>query len=390
MDLLLWRWSTTAQITSALMIAVFFVVMARSVRRVEMRLWVGAWLANLGALLVTSVYWLFQPKSPAVFTAIGGGYFLGKTIFIVLLGAGAWRFVRQRPSVVISRVIVAGVIMFSVVASLTVATIDGIGVTESAVMGGFLGACAVILLLKRIPGAGWLAAGFAIRAVLAAVETLAYAHLVPASLVSPSALSHFLASTSSLDTGAEWVIALGCVLILYRSIQRELTQSNSDLIAAQAVLQELVDRDTLTGLANRRALPGVLREVFSTGATILFFDLNDFKKINDSYGHQMGDECLRRFARVLQTSFRPDDHVIRYGGDEFVVVAPSADPSQVVGHIERLRERLKFDRADGPRIQFSVGHAYLPVHGEPEAALQAADEAMYREKGLTTGSIRPI
>ena len=177
MDLLLWRWSTTAQITSALMIAVFFVVMARSVRRVEMRLWVGAWLANLGALLVTSVYWLFQPKSPAVFTAIGGGYFLGKTIFIVLLGAGAWRFVRQRPSVVISRVIVAGPILFSVVASLTVATIDGIGVTESAVMGGFLGACAVILLLKRIPGAGWLAAGFAIRAVLAAIETLAYAHL---------------------------------------------------------------------------------------------------------------------------------------------------------------------------------------------------------------------
>jgi hypothetical protein len=51
---------------------------------------------------------------------------------------------------------------------------------------------------------------------------------------------------------------------------------------------------------------------------------------------------------------------------------------------------LKFDRADGPPIRFSVGYAYLPVHGEPEAALQAADEAMYREKGLKTSRMRTI
>jgi diguanylate cyclase (GGDEF)-like protein len=390
MELLLWRWSTTAQITSALMIAVFFVVLARSVRRVEMRLWVGAWLANLGALIVTIVFWYFQPWSPAAFATICGAYFLGKTMFLVLLGGGAWRFVRQQPSGVMSRVVVACVILFSVVAAFMVDSVDDLGVTQSAVMAWFLGACAVVLLLKRIPGSGWLAAGFGIRAALAAVETVAYARVVPTRLVSKSAADIFLASTSSLDTGAEWVIALGCVLILYRTIQRELTQSNSDLIATQEVLQELVDRDTLTGLANRRALPGVLREVFSTGATILFFDLNDFKKINDSYGHQMGDECLKRFARVLQASFRPDDHVIRYAGDEFVVVAPSAEPSQILGHIERLRERLKFERADGPAIRFSAGHAYLPVHGEPEATLRAADEAMYREKALKTSGMRTL
>lgn len=388
MELLLWRWSTTAQITSALMIAVFFVVMARSVGRVEMRPWVGAWLANLAALLVTIVFWFFQPDSQAVSIVIRAGYFLGKTMFVVLLGAGAWRFVRQQPSVLMSRAILVCAILYSAVASLTLGTIDQIGVAQSAVIGGFLGACAVVLVVKRVPGAGWLAAGFAIRAILGAVETLAYARLVPRGLASDSAIKLFLASHSSLDTGAEWVIALGCVLILYRRIQQELTQSNRDLMAAQEFLQELVDRDTLTGLANRRALPGVLREVFSTGATILFFDLNDFKKINDSYGHQMGDECLKRFARTLEASFRPDDHVIRYAGDEFVVVAPSAEPSQIVGHIDRLRERLKFERADGPPIRFSVGHAYLPVHGDPETALRAADEAMYREKGLKIGGMR--
>jgi diguanylate cyclase (GGDEF)-like protein len=175
------------------------------------------------------------------------------------------------------------------------------------------------------------------------------------------------------------VIALGCVLTLYRAIQGELTQSNRDLLAAKEVLQELVERDPLTGLANRRGLPAVLRGVFDTGATVLFFDLNDFKEINDSYGHQAGDECLRRFSQALQASFRPSDHVIRYAGDEFVVVAEGAEPGQLLDHVERLRERLRV-RSEGPAIGFSVGHAYLPANGDSAAAIQAADEAMYRDK----------
>ena len=89
MELLLWRWSTTAQITSALMIAVFFVVLGRSVRRVEMRPWMYAWLANLAALLVTCIFWFAQPSSPFAFVVLRGSYFFWKTMFVVLLVAGA-------------------------------------------------------------------------------------------------------------------------------------------------------------------------------------------------------------------------------------------------------------------------------------------------------------
>lgn len=391
MELLLWRWSTTAQITSELMIAVFFVVLARSVRRVEMRPWVLAWLANLAALLVTIVFWFAQPSSQFAFVVLRGSYFFSKTMFVVLLVAGAWSFVRRRPSLTVSRSIVACVMVYAIVAAFTLDTIDKIGFVQSLVIALILGAGAVLLLVKRAPGAGWLTAGLAIRAILAAVETLAHgARIVPIRGVSESAIGIFVASYSSFDTGAEWVIALGCVLVLYRTIQQELMQSNLDLIAAQEVLQELVDRDPLTGLANRRALPDVFRAVFPTGATILFFDLNDFKGINDSYGHQMGDECLKRFARVLQASFRPDDHVIRYAGDEFVVIAPSADPAQVLDRVESLRERLKFERAEGPPIRFSVGHAYVPVNGDAEGALRDADEAMYREKSTNGGRLRSL
>ncbi len=388
MELLLWRWSTTAQITSALMIAVFFVVLARSVRRVEMRPWVLAWLANLAALSVTIIFWFAQPSSPIAFIALRGSYFFWKTMFVLLLVAGAWSFVRRRPSSTVGLAAVACVAIYSVVAAFTADTIDKIGFVQSAVMGLIFGCCAVLLLVKRAPGAGWLTVGFAIRALLAAVETFAHgARIVPVRGLPESAIGVFVASYSSFDTAAEWVIALGCVLILYRTIQQELVRSNDDLIAAQGVLQELVDRDPLTGLSNRRALPEVFRTVYETGATILFFDLNDFKGINDSYGHQIGDECLKRFANALQASFRPDDHVIRYAGDEFVVVAPSVDPSQILDRVERVRDRLKFERSAGPHIRFAAGHACVPVNGDAEAALRAADEGMYREK---PGRIRSV
>jgi diguanylate cyclase (GGDEF)-like protein len=391
MELLLWRWSTSAQITSELLIAVFFVVLARSVRRVEMRPWVQAWLSNLAALIVTSIFWFVQPSSRTAFIAIRAGYLFWKTLFLALLVVGAWGFARRRSRAIVGRLALAAVIVYSLIAAFVLDTIDKLGMVQSAVIGLVLGVCAVFLLVKRVPGAGWLAAGLSIRTILAVIETIAHGTRVfPTDALPKPAIGLVLASYSSFDTGAEWVIALGCVLIVYRTIQQELTRSNLDLAAAQEVLQGLVDLDPLTGLSNRRALPEVFRQVFDTGAAVLFFDLNDFKGINDSYGHQIGDDCLKRFARVLQASFRPEDHVIRYAGDEFVVIASSSDPSQMLDRVERMRERLKFERGEVPHIRFAVGHAYLSPRGDAEEALRMADEAMYLEKSGSRGQLRSV
>jgi diguanylate cyclase (GGDEF)-like protein len=213
------------------------------------------------------------------------------------------------------------------------------------------------------------------------VETAAYgSRLLPGRSSSSPAVGIFLASHSSLDAGAEWAIALGCVLMFYRSIQQELTQLNSGLIASQTALRELVEIDPLTGLPNRRSLPPVLRQAVSSGATVLFFDLDDFKGINDAYGHQAGDDCLRRFAAALQGSFRPDDHLVRYAGDEFVAVLRNVEPEQIIDRLDQLEERLRSERVTGPRIHFAVGHAQLAAGGNPEEALRAADAAMYSAK----------
>jgi len=380
MELVLWRWSTTAQVTSALLIAVFFAVLGRSMRRVELRPWVQAWLANLGALVVTIVFW-FAPRPPVWrYAAIVWGYFFFKTLFAVVLALGAWGFVRPDARLRIRQA--AGVVaVAAVVPAMIVDDVAGIGVVQSTAITVLLAAAAALLLVHRVPASGWLAAGYLVRAGLGAIEALAYgSRLVPLAWVPADRVGILLATHSLFDTGAEWMIALGCVLIVYHAIQRELSATNADLLAAKQTLQQLVDHDSLTGLSNRRVIPGVLRAAYDTGATILFFDLDDFKKVNDEYGHQAGDECLKRFAAALRASFRPADHVIRYAGDEFVVIAQGVEPPQILDRLEHVAARLKTERVRGHAIRFSVGHAYLEVHGDPEAAMKAADERMYVQK----------
>jgi diguanylate cyclase (GGDEF)-like protein len=380
MELLLWRWSTTAQVASALLIAVFFAVLGRSMPRAELRPWVQAWLANLVALVVTIVFWFARPSSVWGLRSLVWGYFFFKTMFVALLAIGAWRFVRPNARVRLGA-ITAIVAAAAAVPAILGPTVAGIGVVESSAVTLVLGAAALALIVNRVPASGWLAAGYLVRAALGVVEAVAYgSQLVKISWLPADRVGTLLATHSSFDTGAEWMVALGCVLIVYHAIQQELTTANADLLAAKEALQEQADHDSLTGLSNRRVIPSVLRAANDTGATIFFFDLNDFKRVNDSYGHQAGDECLKRFAAALRASFRPADHVIRYAGDEFVVIAQGVEPPQIVDRIEQVTARLRAEPVRGHEIRFAVGHEYLPAHGDGEAALKAADERMYRQK----------
>jgi diguanylate cyclase (GGDEF)-like protein len=210
---------------------------------------------------------------------------------------------------------------------------------------------------------------------------------VPQGLRSLTAI--FLASHSSFDSGTEWLLALGCVLALSERAQRELRQYNRDLLDAQADLRKLASRDALTGLANRRSLDEIFRVVRPEGATLLFFDLDGFKEVNDWHGHQAGDDCLRKFASALTDCFRPTDVVVRYAGDEFLVVARGLDESQAEERVQKVRQRLHHLTGDGPVVTFSVGVAVLPPGGNPDVALKAADESMYRAKEKRVAERRP-
>lgn len=382
-QLLVWQWSSPVQVTSLAMIAAFFALLARFNPRAELRWWTLAWLANLVALSVTLMYWYFQPAS--ILPLVRGTYMASKLTFVLLLIQGGWTMMRPGARLVSRKTLAILVTVYGVAAAALLSGINPIGVVHSVVMTLVLAAFATIFFRSETEELRWFAAGLAIGAALAAVESGAYIlQVIPAEWGMTSwraTAASFLSASSSFDTGVEWLLVLGCVLAVSERAQRELSRSNTELVSAHADLRRLADKDPLTTLANRRALPEVFRAVQPDGAILLFFDLDGFKKINDLHGHLAGDHCLRAFAGGLRDSFRPDDYVIRYGGDEFLVVAQGLDRAAARARIDDLSTRLACDPWEGLVCSFSVGMSELPAGGQPEVALKQADAAMSESKG---------
>lgn len=373
-ELLLWRWSTLVQITSAWMLMVFFWVVRRSTARHDLDAWVGAWLANGLALAVTCAYWLQQPSGwmRPVLTTL---YVAGKTAFVLLLLLGTVAFARRvRPSL---RGPVAWACAGALLLGPWLRGIPAIGVTQCFLIVCLLGVALGHCLRHRGQGLGWLALGFALRCVLAVAEGVCYGMslLEPAGEL-PRQVQTFLAVHSSFDTGAEWMIALGCVLAYAHRVQHELSRSNANLREAQGELMVAAQHDPLTGLYNRRMLPRLFDAASAQGGWLLFFDVDGLKAINDRDGHAAGDASLQRFGEALRATFA-GSAVLRYAGDEFIAILPAgAEPMAAIGAV---RARLPASPS-APAIGFSVGIAALEPGADLRVVLHEADAAMYRDK----------
>lgn len=378
-QLLLWRWSTAVQLVSLAMIAAFFALFARMNPRVEVTWWARAWFADFIALLVTMLYWYFQPV--ALRPLIAPLYLASKMAFVLMMVQGAWSTIRPGARLLSNKVLVAVVIGYAVAGLTVLRGVNSVGVGLHVPFGLAFLACAAGLLASR-SASRWLAVGLAVRGALALAEAFSYylQLTLPEGDAARATAGAFVSASSSFDTGAEWLLVLGSVLAVSERGQQELQKANSGLLAAQEDLRRVADRDPLTTLANRRALPEIFRLVQPHGAMLLFFDLDGFKQVNDRHGHAAGDECLTTFARALRDSFRPDDHVLRYGGDEFLVVAPGLDGAGARARVEALGRRLGGRRLKDLAYGFSVGMAELAPGGNPEAAVEAADHDMYLAK----------
>jgi diguanylate cyclase (GGDEF)-like protein len=143
--------------------------------------------------------------------------------------------------------------------------------------------------------------------------------------------------------------------------------------------------DQLTGLPNRRTLDRRLRDLMADGApfALVMADLDHFKILNDTHGHEAGDQALRLFGRVLRETLRDDDLIARWGGEEFTVALPGVDGDAAVAATERVREALAIALAGGraPRFTASFGIAHTD-DGTSDLSdlLRRADQALYRAK----------
>ena len=164
------------------------------------------------------------------------------------------------------------------------------------------------------------------------------------------------------------------------------------LLTSRDQYRVLATKDALTGVWNRQSICQILTDELERAARaesttgVLLVDLDHFKRVNDTYGHQAGDFVLQEVSRRLTDALRPYDAIGRYGGEEFLVVVPSPNEKELRQLAERLRESLSRDPIcvgkNAIRITLSVGAAIAPAGDEPSNAIAAADASLYRAKRL--------
>jgi len=173
--------------------------------------------------------------------------------------------------------------------------------------------------------------------------------------------------------------------------ERALLRDLAGMAEQELMAVQMASMDELTLLSNRRGFKMLAQHALDAcarlekPATLLFFDLNDFKQINDLYGHAEGDSALKTFADVLRIAFRESDVVGRLGGDEFVALLTGSSHVETTAIMARLKEILEERNATlhrGYAIRFSVGQIeYNPQrHDSVDKLLADADEAMYAHK----------
>ncbi len=229
--------------------------------------------------------------------------------------------------------------------------------------------------------------------VSAAVQELRERRVATISAKRSDALT--AAKQASAATRLTWIAAILLVGAGFFVFRKELA-ARRDVEVAQRTQQQQEEQlralslvDDLTGLNNRRGFLALAEQQIkfarrnSRELVLLFVDMDDFKQINDKYGHQEGDIALQRAARVLRATFRDSDIIARLGGDEFVVLA--ADTGTSASIVERLRRSL-IERNQSEEypytLSFSVGAARFDPEDPPtiQELLHTADAMLYEQK----------
>jgi diguanylate cyclase (GGDEF)-like protein len=232
----------------------------------------------------------------------------------------------------------------------------------------------------RYAGAVLIGAGLSIIAVVNLGAATAFAFGVIETI--PGRLAAANAITSVF-------VALGMHLLVFEDMTKELRLTNRDLAAAHEEVKRLAITDPLTGCHNRRFFDEIeRREIqrhrrYSAPMSVMFVDVNHFKRLNDSLGHDHGDDVLRTIGRLLRRHVRESDYVIRWGGDEFLVMLTCGE-TEAQAKAEELKVAFAHERAVSAVPEYvglSIGVASVSRGADTlREAIRYADSQMYRDK----------
>ena len=227
--------------------------------------------------------------------------------------------------------------------------------------------------------------------LLVAVAVISYASAIAALYIHhPETVDIFLETirTALLATALMWFSLIGAFI---QRLRAKLERTNAELNLALKKIEQLAILDELTGVYNRRHLVEILdREKALADRTGLNFavclmDLDDFKQINDTYGHIAGDIVLKEFAQAIKKDIRREDYIARYGGEEFIVLFTGTrcveNGTDCALRIQAITRRLKFvDIHTSIRLTVSIGMTIYHLNESIDDLLSRADTAMYQAK----------
>lgn len=181
-------------------------------------------------------------------------------------------------------------------------------------------------------------------------------------------------------------LAVSALLEKLDDISRDLSRTKEAL----SEMEQLVDVDCIAPIPNRRAFMRrltwaiTMHERYGHPSTILYFDINDFKEINDTHGHAAGDLAIRHISQLLSNAMRESDFLARIGGDEFAIIMYYANEEAAQKRGEFIADKLRSTPFifGGKQIHLSAAYGYYAVHNgdDAESCLASADMSMYVDK----------
>ncbi len=184
---------------------------------------------------------------------------------------------------------------------------------------------------------------------------------------------------------------VNCWYLEARRLRGALLTVSGQVRTRMGELRSAAHTDPLTGLGNRRGLEAVLKTLAARRRpfAVVALDIDFFKRVNDRYGHDMGDRVIAGLAGLMRAQARQDDGLFRLGGEEFLVVMPETDLAGAVRIAERLRAAMENTRMlEGAAVTLSAGVAVWDG-GDAESTLKAADQALYRAKQGGRNRVEP-
>lgn len=180
------------------------------------------------------------------------------------------------------------------------------------------------------------------------------------------------------------IVAVICSSVLYNE-QRKLFIEKNEVNRMNEKLDHLSNTDQLTGLFNRRKIDHVVKDAFSNAnsgrISVILIDLDYFKKVNDTYGHQIGDEVLKEFSDIVSDNLRDMDLAGRWGGEEFIIISKSTTIMEATSIAKRLKEKVsRYTFIKDIKMTISIGVSSNDNCINTDTLIQQADKALYQAK----------